>query len=598
MKRTFFLVISLVVTGLVKGQIAQWLIPPTYDFVNFANGADLIITDSIGEKGIWTFDGKRVATTSDNLLKFNEGLAISTKQDSATITGFYDVKGHFTSLPKCSVTYGEPYFFNDHLLVKGTDYFSFIDKNGVKGGSQYVKAYPFSNGYASCYTYQNLEKQKDPCYILLKKNDEKVTFSFNGKPFDSNDIGFISSVNDENIGFVVAKHKLYYFNGKDATLSPVYARANETDVKNQVKLDYDLSAFFLNKSDSAQVLRAKYGKNNVVEIQLNSLLVPVSIKFTDSIYVYKTNNTKEVKYTSPLLKFEENQKYGIAWEDKQILPPQLDDVHMCFDDKAIVKLSGKCGMLRILKDERFKLSMNKGDDIGFRHNKYETKIRLDLPQLISSNNARIEMAPNCGCNVDMTSSEKKDTEFGNYVQYSCVLSIPESLPDEMYGDERNEIVYPTQILYNGLKSPIIPFTISAWHCKYFNVDINNTEVVMDQGILLFSVDINADRLSDETVYPKDVIIITDSLEYELEKISETRYKCKISDLNEGVNNIMVQVTESGCPPALFPFEINYVKPVAKSKNKPEVKENISIKAKTKVKAPAIPKPRLDHTLTL
>ena len=66
---------------------------------------------------------------------------------------------------------------------------------------------------------------------------------------------------------------------------------------------------------------------------------------------------------------------------------------------------------------------------------------------------------------------------------------------------------------------------------------------------------------------------------EYEKMSEVRHKCKVHSLREGVNNIVVQIVEQGCPPASFPFEVEYHKPVARSKNKPAEKEKVTIKKK-------------------
>lgn len=266
----------------------------------------------------------------------------------------------------------------------------------------------------------------------------------------------------------------------------------------------------------------------------------------------------------------------------------MDALVTCFDDKAFVKMAGKYGMLKVLPEARFRLSINKGDDIAFRHQKFETKIRLDMPNIISAYGARIEVDSNSGCDVDLTSGEQRDTEYGNYIQYNCVLNIPDSLPDEMYGDKRNEVVFPTQILYEGLRSPIIPFKVKAWHYKYFNVDINSSETSISQGVFSFTFNINAERDPGETVYPTSINIQTDSLKYELEKISETRYKCKVYSLREGTNNIIVQIIEQGCPPASFPFEITYVKPAAKTRNKPAVKENVVIKKKNKIVTSQVP----------
>ena len=576
-------------TSSVKGQVAKWLIPPMYDDIHMANGENLIITDSLSYKILWSDLGKRLAITEDQISSYEEGLAVTTKKGSSVITGFYDKRGYFTRLSRCNVTYSMPYFSNNYLLVQDGNFYRFVNTKGKLSNGQYAKAYPFSNGYASCNTFANLQKRKDPYNFLLTKDNEQVSFSFRGKQFDTDEIEFISSVNDENIGIVIAKHRLYYFNGKDRSLSPIFAKKDETNIKNQAKLEDDLTLSFSNEPESVTVLKAKCGKNDRIAIRFDALMIPISISLSDGEYVYKKTPKAQRSFDTELRMTQKGTKYGISWDSKEILPPQLDNLISCFDDKAFVRLSGKCGMLQVLKDDEFKITINKGNPIYFRHQKYETTIRLDLPIIISSRNTRIEIDPNSGCYVDMPSGERKDTEFGNFIQYNCILNIPDSLPDEMYYDSRNEITYPTQVIYDGLKSPVIPFKVKAWHYKYFNVDVNDSETSLHQGILSFTFNINAERNPGEAVYPTSVNIQTDSLQYELEKISETRYKCKVLALNEGTNNIVVQILEEGCPPASFPFEVIYTKPSAKTRNKPAVKEDVVIKKKTKV----IPTPHLD-----
>ena len=573
----------------MNGQVAKWLIPPVYDNISMANGEKLVITDSLNYRMIWSYSGKRLAMTEDQISSFEEGFAVSTKSRSNSITGFYDNKGKFTPLTGCNATYSMPYFSNQHLLVLENSFYRFVNTEGEILSGQYGKAFPFINGYASCMTFENLEKRKDPYNLLISKENEMIQFSYGGKKFEDDDLDFISSVNDENIAIVIAKHRLYYFNGRDRSLSPIYAKKDETNAKNQAKLDDDISKCLSTESDSVSVLRAKAGKNDRILIRFNQFMIPLSIQLADGEYVYKKNDKQKIIYDSPLKIVKNDDKYGLSYEKQEVLPPQFDDIMSCFGDESFVRLSGKCGMLKVLTDENFKIIINKGNPIDFRHQKYETTIRIDLPKIITAFKTRIEMDPNNGCEVDMTSGEKKDTEFGNFIQYNCVLNIPKSLPDEMYGDSRNEIVYPTQIIYDGLKSPVIPFKVKAWHYKYFNVDINDAETTIQRGTLSFSFDINAERIPGEAVYPTSVIIQADTLQYELEKISETRYKCKILALNEGTNNIAVQILEEGCPPASFPFEVTYTRPSAKGRNKQSAKEDVVIKKKTKV----LPTPHLD-----
>lgn len=594
MNRKIILLMTIIVyTCSTSGQVVKWLIPPSYDGIHMANGEDLIITDSLDKKIIWSIEGKRLISTQDQLFPFMEGLAVTTKRGSGMITGFFNKNGKFTPLSGCNITYSQPYFIDKHLLIHEGEFYRFVNSNGDYESGQYVKAYPFANGYASCNTYANFQKKKDQYNLLISKENEKIEFSYEGKTFADEDIEFISSVNDENIGFVIVKHKLYYFNGNDRSLSPVFARKDETNVKSQAKLDNELSQCFSNESDSVSVLQAKCGKNDKIHIRFNQCMIPISISLIDGEHIYRQKVIDRYSYDSPLRMTKDDEKYGILWDTKEILPPQLDSLITCFEDNAFVVLSGKCGMLKVLKDEEFRISINKGNPIDFRHQKYETTIRLDLPKAISAYSTRIAVDPKCGCDVDMPSGEKKDTEFGNFIQYNCVLNIPDSLPDEMYGDVRNEITYPMQIIYDGLKSPMIPHKIKAWHYKYFNVDINDAETSINQGTLSFTFNINAERNPGEAVYPTSVNIQTDSLQCELEKISETRYKCKVLELSEGTNNIVVQILENGCPPASFPFEVTYTKPSAKTKTKPATKEDVVIKKKTKKTQSSTPIPHLD-----
>lgn len=588
MKRTFFSVFVVFMTGIAHGQVAKWLIEPAYDEIHLANGEDLIITDSLQQKSLWTFGGKCLAKTQYQINTFNEGYSVTTERGSSAITGFLNKKGKFVSLSGCNVAYSFPSFSDGYLLVKENSYYRFVNVKGDFLEGQYTNAYPYINGYASCKTYRNLQKQKDPYNLLLNREGQEVFFSYNGRLFDKEDLDFISSVNDENIGVVIVKQKLFFFNGEDGSLSPVYDRKGETNIKNQARLERNLSQSIQVETDTTLVLYAKCGKTSNIKIRLSSFLVPLSIQLGNEEYIYKRNESDKKKHPSSIRMTEQDGKFGVNWDSQEILPPQLDALVTCFDDKAFVKMAGKYGMLKVLPEARFRLSINKGDDIAFRHQKFETKIRLDMPNIISAYGARIEVDSNSGCDVDLTSGEQRDTEYGNYIQYNCVLNIPDSLPDEMYGDKRNEVVFPTQILYEGLRSPIIPFKVKAWHYKYFNVDINSSETSISQGVFSFTFNINAERDPGETVYPTSINIQTDSLKYELEKISETRYKCKVYSLREGTNNIIVQIIEQGCPPASFPFEITYVKPAAKTRNKPAVKENVVIKKKNKIVTSQVP----------
>lgn len=209
--------------------------------------------------------------------------------------------------------------------------------------------------------------------------------------------------------------------------------------------------------------------------------------------------------------------------------------------------------IEILPALNYSLTINKGEDVAFSHQKFETQIRLDLLAIISPKHARIDIPANSGCVIDKTSRETKDTESGNYVVYDCTLNIPDSLPDTM-----TEIVYsPVSVSYDGITLFETSINTKAWHLKYYNVDPIESETSISNGVASFTININAKKNVGESDYPFEVRIEADSVYVQFEKISETLYKCMVSNLQEGNNNLNIIVTEKGCPHSVFPFEVCY-----------------------------------------
>jgi hypothetical protein len=186
-------------------------------------------------------------------------------------------------------------------------------------------------------------------------------------------------------------------------------------------------------------------------------------------------------------------------------------VPTCFDNKAFACVAGRYGLLQVLKDEKFSFSMNKGNDIAFRHQRVETVVRVDLPPSVSAQSATIEMDPELGCEIDVTSRDAKTTSFGSSVQYGCWLTIPEELDDET-----QEVDYVARVVYDGLISTSIPFTVKEWYYKYFNIDVDDVETVIDKRNLLFTFNISADKQPGEEDYPSTVSVKAGKLPVSLE----------------------------------------------------------------------------------
>lgn len=578
MKRLFLLISFLALANFAQAQIAKWLIEPLYDNIYMASGIDAILTDSANTKTLWSYEGKRLATTTNEIFEFRENLSVSTVPGTANIACVFNSNGESIKIANCNVTHAYPYYSCGKLLVQEGMYYRFAGVDGSINGGKYTKAYPYFNGYASCQTFLNIEKQKDPYLLLVNKNEEMVQFSYNGKNFGTDDVEFISSVNDENLAIVVIKHKLYKFNGTDGSLSPVFVSEDKTNLKNQAKLDGNLNQCYSKVDENTSVLTAKCGKNGEISFEFDNMLRLVSVTTNGEVKRCSVKKEEKKEFTSPLRMDTKGNLYGICWDSEEMLPAQFDKLSTCFGNKAFVQLKGKFGMLVIDKDAKFSLKINKGNDVAFLHQKFETVVRVDMPTYILSDKTYLEIDPSCGIELDKTSREKKNTENGNFVEYNCVLNIPDNLPDEI-----EEISYPIQVVYNGLKSPVINHKINAWFYKKFEVEEDESLRHVECGTLTFVFNIKNAQL-DGSIVKFDVSVLADTLSVQREdKMSETRYKYKVDGLNEGINNIVVQILEQGCPPAIFPFEVEYHKPVEKTNTTQAEQEKVVITKKPKAK---------------
>lgn len=169
MKKILLILVCLWAMTGVKAQIARWLISPSYESIQLADGIDAIITDSAGIRVVWTMNGKRLITSNNEIYPFKEGLALSVKRGSSTISSIYKQNGDSIRIEGCNVTHQYPYYSNGKLLVQQGTFYRFIDSNGNILDGKYTSAFPYFNGYAVCDTYLNMEKMKNIRHMLIGK---------------------------------------------------------------------------------------------------------------------------------------------------------------------------------------------------------------------------------------------------------------------------------------------------------------------------------------------------------------------------------------------------------------------------------------------
>ena len=573
MKRLFLLITAISLTYTIYAQVGRWFIRPNYESIRLADNGNYVITDSAGIKTLWNLDGKRLHATQNTIMPWVEGKAVVVNNEGKVI-GFYGKDAVFTPILKC--TMDATHFSNGYLRVFDEGFYRFVDENGKFCPGKYKEARDFANGYASCSSYLNLAKKKDEYYLLLDTDGNEVRFEDKGKAVKVEDIMFISQVNDEDVGIVVIENKVFFFDGKTKRLTPVYAFKEETNAKNQAKLENDLEkCMTYDNLAKTYSIQAKSGKAGKIIFTFDSLDMPLSIQSDVEKVIYKKKESKEEEITSTLVVTADEGLYGLSLENgAEVLPPQFEKVMEVFDNLAFVKYEGKCGMIGVMNDERFMLVVNEGKDIGFRHKKKETTIRLLLPKDIPSKITSLEMLEEDKCELDEYKSRRGDTSYGNYVEYNCNLLFPDTLGKVMYENTKVELAYPAWVLYDGLYSPIVEAKVNAWYQIYLDARIDDKKVAKGTANFTLYIEAGNERLEDISINVNLNTSNDTSLVVTQQKRTETKYEYTIEGLKEGVQKFIVEVTEDGCPTLEYPSEINYKKTekaVDISIDKPKIK---------------------------
>ena len=385
-------------------------------------------------------------------------------------------------------------------------------------------------------------------------------------------------MNDEGLCIVVAKHLVYYFEGEDKELRPVYARPGEHNLKQQAKLKGKITDCLSTLDNANYTLIAYCGKTDQISIRFDSRLVPIEIWCNAERHPYINNQATRELPPTPITVTKKDGLYGLSLDDVQILPEQFEAVYERYGNDAFVKLSGKQGLIRISK-EKFQITINNDQEIGFRHKTFSTNIRLKMPHFIPTENTIIDMVENeLVCEIDPTTKVAKQTQSGNFIEYDCNLNIPPNLPDEII-EFNHPYQYPLQVISDGIKFPVYIVKVKAWYVKHFIINIVDSETkIIKTGSISFTLDINDQKaVDDNSDYHKIAKIVPDTLDYDYKKISDTRYEFQVENLSYGVNDLTIEVMEEGCPPSTFDMRINYAKPTPYTRNK----EKVEVKKKVK-----------------
>lgn len=586
MKKVLLFLMCFYLSAMATAQIGRWLVGPISDSVYLFPGSDFIVVDSMDEKLIIESNGKLVCRTSADLNRFYEDFAVMT--DSMSISSIININGNVKTIPGIyDVTYDNPYFSEGYLLVKernakynrywniSSDRYLFLDTNASPiYWDECAKIFPFSKGLSACIKYVSEEKMSRPYFQYKSKDTNEIVLNLeNGKPLKWKDVKFASTVNQDGVGLVVVSDELYTINiSHDQvglhvfTLTPVKYRIKGSNREKTVYVDIEEVFELLNDlSDNIDTLsfNAYVDGRKIYELYFNKCLMLSHVISEDDMVVYNNAHRWDVcSYSSRLKSSKKSEKWGLMRDDKCIVPHQFDSISFCIDQTAVVKVNDLWGVLMYDENVKYSIKLHEGKDLPFRHKELESTIQVELPQEIKANLCDLYTTPTSGIKLDLYSIESKNTDYGNYLKYQCKLMIKDDLPDVV-----TPVSYNVQLVCDGILQPEYLVEANAWHYKYRNVDWDKSETKVEKGSLVLVLNILEDKVLGDKEYPFNISVEYDSVKLNLEKISETRYRCKIDSLKIGNNTFEVSLAEEGCPITIFPFDVYYEQKVIVEENK-------------------------------
>lgn len=558
----------------MHAQIAKWLVQPTYDHIEMIDGR-LLKVNSGGKVGLLNKNGKELLPAEfDSITSFKEDRALLFKNGS--FYGITDRQGRVTPLFEKGYKLSDNtnHYSSGLLLVTLDRQFFFLNKEGESVYGPYAEAYPFFDGHACVKSYVDYQKKPNETYYDCINN--------NGTPFrlhgySKEDINFMSSFNNGK-AIIVLKKKFYVIDAETSQLTPL--STDSTTNKKSLVIS-NSKEIQVQKSDEGYLLLAKNGKFvfdhfmrlKLMELQGNE----------PKIFGFPTEQKRT--FTSVFGEIKKGDKSGLTFEEKTLLPPQFEKVLHVEDKLAIVKSDGKCGVVTVDKHNSFLFKLNNNENIGFNHQYYDAKLTALMPPYIKCASATVTSHSE-DCEIQIESRTESENVEGNALGYNCRLSIPDNLADTLTTHD-----YFYSIKYEGLLSIPHKVTISEWYVKYYEVKLSNTNFTVSSANDTISVEFDLIKTdvarNDESNYFKNIEVVASNSSNQpiLNKITENHYSFQIFDINQERINFSVKITEVGCPSIEYPFEMVFVKPKPREKNR---KTKVIIVPTEKDK-PALPK---------
>ena len=161
---------------------------------------------------------------------------------------------------------------------------------------------------------------------------------------------------------------------------------------------------------------------------------------------------------------------------------------------------------------------------------------------------------------------------GNSIQYKCDLYYPNELKYEGSDLENSVTVinYDVQVQYDNLKSPVFSIQSRSLASKYISVNLTNQKI--NNNHYTATLTLNKEKKTGEPDYPLSVNCevedryildnegnICDSVVCKTKQLSKTKYLIDVQPLRDGVNNLIITISEKGVPDIIAEERIKYSK---------------------------------------
>lgn len=540
----------------VNAQIAKWLVRPSYDYIEMTESGLLKVV-SDGKTGLLSIEGKEVLPMEfDSISSFEEERALLFKNGG--LYGITDLHGRIIPLQERNykLPHGVTSFHSDYLLVKQNQQFYFIDKEGNQVYGPYADAYPFFNGHACVKAYVDyLKKPEESFYSCINTDGNTLRL----RDFDRDDVNFMSSFN-EGKAIIVIKKRFYFIDSDTYNLTPI---SIDSTMNKKSLVVSEGKKIQMMKDEGSYIVTAKNGKfvfDQFMRLKCMELLgnEPVEFDFPAAA---------KQKYTSVFDKITGKKQSGLAFEGDTLLPPQFDDVLRMVGKLALVKTGGKYGVITVDEENNFLFKLNNNENIGFNHQFYDAKLTVLMPPYIKCASTTITSHSD-DCEIQIDSRSESENVEGNTLGYNCRLSIPKNLTDTLTTHD-----YFYSLKYDGLTSIPHKVTISEWYVKYYEVELSNTNFTVSSINDTITVEFDLIKTdvarNDDSNYFKNIEVVASNFSEQpiLNKITENHYSFQIFGIDQERINFAVKITEVGCPSIEYPFEMVFIKPKPREKNK-------------------------------